>query len=75
MHRKILLGILVVLIIVFVLFKSSFAATYNYNKAKSLYDNGKAELSLAYFEKSHFANPNNSLNRYYYAMALSKKAI
>ena len=72
MHRKILLGILVVLIIIFILFKSPFAATYNYNKAKSLYDNGKAELSLAYFEKSHFANPNNSLNRYYYAMALSK---
>ena len=72
MQRKILLGILIVLIIIAILFKSPFAATYNYNRAKSLYDNNNYQMSLPYFEKSFFANPNNSLNRYYYVMALSK---
>lgn len=54
------------------MFKSPFAATYNYNTAKALYDKGQYEKALPYFERAYFASPKNSINRQTYAMALSK---
>ena len=72
MQRKILLIILFILIVIALMFKSPLAATYNYNTAKGLYDKGQYEKSLSHFERAYFASPKNSINRYAYAMALSK---
>lgn len=70
--RKILLGILFIVLIVALFYKSPFSAMYNYNKAKALLDSGRYEESLPYFEKSLFAQPKGILARFYYVTALSK---
>lgn len=70
--RKVLLGILFLVLVVALLYKSPFSAMVNYNIAKSMFDGGKYEQSLPYFEKSLFANNKGIQARYYYVMALSK---
>lgn len=70
--RKFLLGILFIVLLVALFYKSPFSAMYNYNKAKALLDGGQYEQSLPYFEKSLFAQPKGILARFYYVVALSK---
>lgn len=70
--RKLLLGILFVVLVLALFYKSPFSALYNYNRAKILYDSGKYEQSLPYFEKSLFADSKGVLARFYYVSALSK---
>ncbi len=70
--RKILLGIFFIVLLVALFYKSPFSALVNYNIAKSMYDGGKYEQSLPYFEKSLFADNKGIQARYYYVMALSK---
>lgn len=70
--RKFLLGILLIVLIVALFYKSPFTAMLNYNKAKDLYKTGQYEQSLTYFEKALFAKPTDILSRFYYVLALSK---
>lgn len=70
--RKLLLGILFIVLVVALFYKSPFSAMYNYNKAKVLLDSGQYEQALPYFEKSLFAQPKGILARFYYVVALSK---
>lgn len=70
--RKILLGILSVVLIIALVYKSPFSALYNYNKAKSLTDSGQYEQAIPYYEKSLFADPKGLLARFYYVVTLSK---
>lgn len=70
--RKVLLFIFLVVLVIFMLYKSPFAASYYYGQAKKVYDSGKYEQSLPLFEKSLFVSPNNLVTRYYYVLALSK---
>ena len=70
--RKVLLFILFVVLVVYMLYKSPFSASYYYNKAKALYSAGQYEQSLPLFEKSLFSDPKNILTRFYYVLALSK---
>ena len=72
MRRKILLIILFVVLILALLFKSPFAATFNYKQAMALYGKGKYEQALPYFERGLIANPNHVLIRYFYANTLAK---
>lgn len=70
--RKFLLGILLVVLIIAMVYKSPLSASYYYGQAKKLYDGGKYEQAIPLFEKSLFASPNNLLTRIYYVFALSK---
>ena len=70
--RKFLLLILLVVSIIFAVFRSPIFGNYYYNQAKKLYDSGKYEASVPVFEKSLAINPNKVLSRYYYVNALSK---
>lgn len=70
--RKVLLGILFLVLVAALLYKSPFSALFNYNRAKALYDGGKYEQALPYFEKSLFSDNKGIQARYYYVMALSK---
>lgn len=70
--RKFLLGLLLVVLIIAMVYKSPFSASYYYSQAKKLYDGGKYEQAIPLFEKSLFASPNNLLTRVYYVFALSK---
>lgn len=70
--RKFLLAVLLIVLIIALVYKSPFSALYNYNKAKSLYDQGAYEQSLPYFEKSLFADNKGILARFFYVLALSK---
>lgn len=70
--RKFLLVVLLIVLIIALLYKSPFSALYNYNRAKSLYDQAKYEESLPFFEKSLFADNKGILTRFYYVLALSK---
>ena len=70
--RKFLLGLLLIVLIVALVYKSPFSALYNYNKAKALYDQKQYEQSLPYFERSLFADSKGILSRFYYVLALSK---
>lgn len=70
--RKFLLLILLVVSIIFAVFRSPIFGNYYYNQAKKLYDSGKYEASVPVFEKSLSINPNKVLSRYYYVNALSK---
>lgn len=71
MQRKFLLTVLFIVLLAALIYKSPFAANYNYNKAKALCNQGKYEQSIPYFEKSLFANPNSTLTRFFYAKALA----
>ncbi len=70
--RKVLLGILFVVLLVALVYKSPFSAMYNYNKARGLYNEGQYEQALPYFEKSLFADSKGILARFYYVLALTK---
>ncbi len=70
--RKFLLAILLIVLIVFMLYKSPFMGIIYYNKAKTLYTAGKYEESLSVFERSLFADSKSVLARFYYVLALSK---
>lgn len=70
--RKILLGILFLVLVIALFYKSPFSAMLNYNKAKVLSDSGQYEKAIPYFERSLFAKPNGILARFYYVVALSK---
>lgn len=70
--RKFLLVVLFIVLVIALVYKSPFSALYNYNKARALYDNGKFEESLPYFERSLFADKNGILARFFYVLALSK---
>lgn len=70
--RKLLLFIFFIVLVVYLLYKSPFSALYNYNKARDLYNQGRYEQSLPYFEKSLFADSKGILARFFYVMALSK---
>lgn len=70
--RKFLLGVLLVLLVILMLYKSPLSGAYYYNKAKKLYAAGQYEQSLPVFEHSLFSDPNNILTRFYYVLALSK---
>lgn len=70
--RKVLLFILLVVLVIYMLYKSPFSASYYYNKAKEMYSMGKYEQSLPLFEKSLFSDPKSILTRFYYVLALSK---
>jgi len=72
MRRTFLLVIFFIVLIFALFYKSPFSALYNYNQAKALYDSGKYEQSLPYFEKSLFADSKGILARFFYVMALSK---
>lgn len=70
--RKFLLAILLIVLIVFMLYKSPFMGIVYYNKAKALYTAGKYEESIPVFEQSLFADSKSVLARFYYVLALSK---
>ena len=70
--RKVLLGILLLVLGIALFYKSPFSAMYNFNKAKELYQSSNYEQSLPYFERALFASPKDSLMRYTYVLALSK---
>lgn len=70
--RKFLLAVFLIVLIFALFYKSPFSALCNYNKAKSLYDNGRYEESLPYFERSLFADSKGILSRFFYVLALSK---
>lgn len=69
--RKFLLTVFFIVLIVALFYKSPFSALYNYNKARSLYENQQYEKSIPYFERSLFADPKGILARFYYVLALS----
>ena len=69
--RKLLLGILLLVLLFAMVYKSPLSASYYYGQAKKLYDGGKYEQSIPLFEKSLFASPNSLLTRVYYVFALS----
>ena len=69
--RKFLLYVFFIVLVLALFYKSPFSALYNYNKAKSLYDNKQFNASIPYFERSLFADPKGILARFYYVLALS----
>ena len=70
--RKFLLGLLLIVLVIALVYKSPFSALYNYNKAKALYEANQYEQSLPYFERSLFADSKGILTRFFYVLALSK---
>ena len=70
--RKFLLGLLLIVLVIALVYKSPFSALYNFNKAKSLYEANQYEQSLPYFERSLFADSKGVLARFFYVLALSK---
>lgn len=70
--RKFLLALLLIVLIVFMLYKSPLSGVYYYNKAKKMYSAGQYEESLPVFERSLFSDSKNILTRFYYVLALSK---
>ncbi len=70
--RKFLLGILLILLVILLLYKSPFSGMYYYNAAKKMYEAGQYEQSIPVFEKSLFSDPKNLLARFNYVLALSK---
>ena len=70
--RKVLLSAFFVVLLVALVYKSPFSATYNFDRAKGLYNQGKYAQAIPYFERSLFANPNSVAARNLYLIALSK---
>jgi tetratricopeptide (TPR) repeat protein len=70
--RKPLIYLFFVVLVVAIFYKSPFSALLNYNKAKALYDTGKYEQAIPYFERSLFASPKGILARFYYVQDLAK---
>lgn len=72
MRHNVKLYIFLAITLFALIFKSPFASMYNYKKALNLYKNGQYEKSLTYFERSFFANANDTIKRQDYVEALAK---
>lgn len=76
MIKKIINYVIFAVLLIFLAFfgwnNSPLCSPYYFNKGKVLYEQGKYDSSLKFFERSLQANSKNSMARYYYVLALSK---